>query len=43
MNTESLQPLALKFAEALNTKNVDLFDTFIPPTTSSTTPLWLRD
>ena len=31
MNTESLQTLAFKFAEALNTKNVDLFDTFIAP------------
>lgn len=31
MNTESLQTLAYSFAEALNTKNVDLFDTFIAP------------
>ena len=31
MNTISLQTLALAYAEALNTKNVDLFDTFIAP------------
>lgn len=31
MNTESLQTLALKFAEAINTKNIDLFDAFIAP------------
>lgn len=31
MNTTSLAPLALAFAEALNTKNVDLFDTFVAP------------
>ncbi len=31
MNTQSPQTLAVKFAEALNTKNVDLFDTFIAP------------
>lgn len=31
MNTTSLQPLALAFAETLNTKNVDLFDTFVSP------------
>jgi len=31
MNTESLQALGFMFAEALNTKNMDLFDTFIAP------------
>jgi hypothetical protein len=31
MDTTSLQPLASAFAEALNTKNVDLFDTCIAP------------
>lgn len=31
MQTTSPQDLALAFAEALNTKNVDLFDTFIAP------------